>query len=403
MWECGKPEGFFNAILFYQSINNDSIFIDVNEPLDIGGPYVGKTYAEVLGLDTFDWTRDSSLSRTVFNLKTNFRYKFSKKIKLRLGYAYESIDRDFFEVGNTKSSTFKGRLSFKPANKLKLVFDAKMKKIADPFANLKGGIAPAVQLYATGSPLASNSVQFYYWHLAREGTMTSLPEDVFELKGRLHWGPSSKFAVNANLIYRTEDNDNLVTTGASWNRDLLQWGTDIWSMIGKKMSMSLSYYDYSNVYSTLFANPAIEGCGAGIIGGMTGTITDMMDLDIRNQTLLLNLSYWASKKLTMFFNFNYNNSGSIIKDLELDENQLPYLPGSGGTALDFDNMGQIAKYSELDMKQMIAQVGANIMLSKNWWLNGSLYYYIYDDIAEYLFTDTSGKAYSFYLGVTWKK
>ncbi len=396
-------KGFFNAIFFYQSIDNDSVFIDVNDRLDDGGPNVGKTYAEILGFDSFDWTRNSSLTRTVFNLKTNIRYKLSKKLKLRMGYIYESIDRDFFEVGNTKSNTVKGRLTFRPAPKFKLVFDAKIRSLTDPFANLKGGIAPAVQLYATGSPLAGNSVQFNTWHLAREGTMTNYPEAVTELKGRFHWGPNSKLSVNANFLYRTEENDNLVTTGASWNRDLFQWGADLWTMLGKKISLSLSYYDYSNVYSTLFANPAIEGCGAGIIGGMTGTITDMMDLDNSNQTILMNLSYWASKKLSMYFNVNYNQSGSVIKNLELDESQLPYLPGAGGTALDFNNMGGIADYSELNMKQLITQVGMDIMLSKSWWLNGSLYYYIYDDIAEYLFTDTTGKAYSFYIGVTWKK
>jgi outer membrane protein W len=54
------------------------------------------------------------------------------------------------------------------------------------------------------------------------------------------------------------------------------------------------------------------------------------------------------------------------------------------------------------MKQIVGQLGANIALSKKWWLNGSVYYYFYDDIAEYLFTDTAGKSYSFYIGVTWK-
>jgi len=398
-------KGFFNAILFYQSIDNDSVFVDINDRLNDGGPQVGKNYAVILGMDSFDWTRNSSLSRTVFNLKANFRYKLSKKFKLRLGYIYENIDRDFFEVGNTKSSTIKGRVTLKPAPKFKLVVDAKIKTITDPFANLKGGIAQNVQMYATGSPLAANSTQFYTWHRMREMTMTNYPEDVTEIKGRFHWGPNSKVAINANFLYKTEDNDNLVITGASWNRDLFQWGADLWAMLGKKMSMSLSYYDYSNVYSTLYGNPVVEGCGAGIIGGMPGTLTDMMDLDNNNQTLLLSLNYWANKKLSMHFNFNYNKSGSVIKNLELDESQMAFMPGSAvsHTDLDFDDFGGVADYSELDMKQVIAQVGMNLALSKSWFLNGSVYYYIYDDIAEYLFTDTTGKSYSFYIGVTWKK
>ncbi len=396
-------KGFFNAILFYQSIDNDSVFIDINDKVDVGGPNKGKTYAEILGLDTFDWTRKSSLSRKVFNLKANVRYKLSKKLKLRLGYIYESIDRDFFEVGNTKSNTVKGRLTFKPAPKFKLVFDAKIKSISDPFANLKGGIAQNVQMINAKSPLSPKSVQFMKWHQMRTGTMTNYPESVKEFKGRFHWGPSSKFALNGNFLYRKEDNDNLVTTGASWNRDLFQWGADIWTRLGEKVSMSLSYYDYKNVYSTLFANPVIEGCGGGIIVGMPGTLTDMMDLDNTNQTLLFNLSYWASDKFSVFFNINYNKSGSVIKNLELDESQMSFLPGTGSIALDFDNMGQIADYSKLDMNQVITHIGMNLALSKSWTLNGSVYYYIVDDIAKYLFTDTSGKSYSIYVGVTWQK
>lgn len=395
-------KGFLNAIASYYRIKNDSIFIDVNEPVDIAGPNVGKTYAEVLGLDTFDFTRFSSLSRKVLDFRTNFLYRFSKKFRMKLGYEYENIERDSFEVAKSQSNTFKGKFTFKPDKKIKFVLDGKFVKATDPFANLLAGVSPAVQEYATGSPLAGNSVQFYTWHAQRRATMTNYPESVTELKGRVHWGPSSKFALNANFLYDREKNDNLVITGASWDRDMFQWGVDMWAALSAKLPVSMSYYDYKNKYSTLFAIPVIEGCGAGIIGGMTGTLTDMMDLDIRTQSLLLNFNYWAGDKFTLFANFNYNKSNSLIKNLSLDENQVSYIPGSGGTALDFDNMGVIADYSELNLKQIVGQLGANIALSKKWWLNGSIYYYFYDDIAEYLFTDTTGKSYSFYIGVTWK-
>ncbi|MEN8153715.1 MAG: GSU2204 family CXXCH-containing (seleno)protein [Acidobacteriota bacterium] len=396
-------KGFFNVLFLYQKIDNDSIFIDIVEPLDVTTGNVGKTYADgILGIGTFDFTRLSALSRSVLDLKANFRYKLSKSLKLRLGYEYENVERDNFEVSNTKSSTVKGRISFKPAKQFKLVLDGKFATISDPFANLKGGIAPAVQLYKTTSPLLPDSTQFYYWHMAREGTMTNYPEGINEIKGRIHWGPSSKFALNGNFLIRKEDNDDLVTTGASWNRDLFQWGIDMWASLSKKMPLSISYYNYSNTYSTLFAIPVIEGCGAGIIGGMPGTLTDMMDLETQTKTLLVNLSYWASKKFTLFANFNYNNSSSIMKNLALNESDVPFLPGSGGTALDFNNMNDTAEYSKLDMKQIITQFGLNYKLSKQWWMNGSFYYYLYDDYAKYLYTDTTGKSYSFYIGFTWK-
>lgn len=395
-------KGFLNAIASYYRIKNDSIFIDVNEPVDVAGPYVGKTYAEAYGVPSFDFTRFSSLSRKVIDFRTNFVYKFSKKLRMKLGYEYNNTERDNFEVAKTQSNTFMGKFTFKPSKKIKFVVDGKYVKATDPFANLLAGVSPAVQENAVGSPLALNSVQFFDWHSQRRATMTNYPENVTKLKGRFHWGPSSKFALNANFLYDTEKNDNLVITGASWDRDMFQWGVDMWATLSAKLPVSLSYYDYKNNYSTLFAIPVIEGCGAGIIGGMTGTLTDMMDLDIRTQSLLLNFNYWAGDKFTLFANFNYNKSKSMIKNLSLDVTQVSHLPGSGGTALNFDNFGGIADYSELNMNQVVGQLGADIALSKKWWLNGSVYYYFYDDIAKYLYTDTAGKNYSFYIGVTWK-
>ncbi len=205
-------KAFFNAIMNYQKIDNDSVFVDINERVDIGGPYTGKIYADLFEFDSFDRTRNSSLSRTVINFKTGLRYKFSKKFKLNLGYDSNGIDREFYDVLNTKKSTFKLKLTLKPADKFKAVLDGKFSTINDPFANLNGGIAPAAQLYATTSPLAPTSTQFYYWHMARLGTMTNFPEKVSEFKGRVHWNPSSKFSLNANVMYKAEDNDNLVTT-----------------------------------------------------------------------------------------------------------------------------------------------------------------------------------------------
>jgi hypothetical protein len=391
--------GFFNIRFRQIEIDNDTIFVDVSEPLDIAGPNVGLTYAGAYGVGSFDFFRYSALSRKVFDLDATFRYKLTKSLRLRLGYEYKTVNRDHYDVGDTKSSTFKGKITFKPVKQFKLTVEGKFKSITDPFSNLKGGVAPLLQ--TTAYPNFFVGTQFFQWHEAREVNLTNFPESVNEIKGGFVWSPSSKFALNGSILVRSEENDSINYTGAKWSRDMTQYGVNMWFAPSKKFISSLSYYNYANNYSSLFAIAVIEGCGAGIIGGMTGTLTDMMDYDIENQTFLVNFSYLASKTFTLHCNFNYNLSKSMIKELVIDTSQVPYLPGNAATALNFDAYGGIADYSALEMKQMIAELGFKYNLSKTWALFGSFYYYFYDDIAEYLFTDTTGKNYSFTAGFTW--
>lgn len=392
-------KGFFNVRIQQIKVTNDSILIDLNEPVDVAGPNVGKTYAEAYGWGSFDWVRSSSLNRTVWDIDANFRYRLSRQVRLRLGYEYKNIQREYTDVEETQSSTFKGSLRFRPVKEVKFTVEGMYRTITDPFANRRGGVAPLQQTTAYPNPFVGR--QFIQWHQDRQATLTNYPESVTQIKGRVNWHPSAKFALNGNILYRTEKNDNLNYTGASWNRDMTQWGVDMWLAPSPKFPITASYYNNMNNYDSLFAIAALEGCGAGIIGGMTGTLTDMMGYDIDNQTVLVNFHYVASKKLSLFCGFNYNQSMAEIVDLVIDTSQVPFLPGNVKTALNFENYGGIAEYSKLDMKQMIAELGFKVALTKKLMINGAFYYYFYDDIAEYLFTDTTGKSYSFFAGFTW--
>jgi hypothetical protein len=394
-------KGFFNVRFQQLTIDNDSLYIDVNEPLDIAGPNKGKTYAEAYGWN-LDYTRHSAMSRNVIDVDANFNYKFNKVFRFALGYEFKSVERDHYVVQKTASHTFKGKLIIKPVKQLKFVLDGKIKSISDPFANIKGGIAPYISDVAYTNPF--QPTQFITWHSLREATLSNTPESISEIKARMHWGPSSKFAVNANILYRGEVNDNLAFNPGNWERSMTQWGINSWLLLSKKLPLTVSYYNYSNTYSSIFSIAAIEGCGAGLIGGMTGTLTDMMNYDIQSQTFLISLHFIASKQFSLHCNFNYNNSSAAMKDLTIDTSQLSSIPGKyPKTALYFDDFGKVANYSALDNKQMIGELGFDYAITENWTLNGALYYYFYDDLADYLFTDTSGKSYAFFAGVTWSR
>lgn len=389
-------KGFFNVRLQQIKIENDSIYIDIPEPVDVAGLNVGLTYADAYG-GVFDFTRYSTLNRTVWDIDANFRYRFNKQFRLKLGYEYKQIERDYQDVGSTKSSTFKANLKFRPSRQFTVTLDGKFKSITDPFANYWAGVAPLQQDVGYTNPFVG--VQFFQWHAERAAALTNFPESVTNIKARVNWSPSGKFSLNGNYIIRTEKNDLNMST---WERKLNQFGVDMWAAASEKFYVTASYYSYKNNYESLFALPVIEGCGAGIIGPMPGTIVDMMGYDLSNDAIMVNLHLMASKKLSFFGGLSYTNSLAEIVDLALDEGTMPFIPGTVGvTDLSFEDMGGISEYSRLEMKQMIAEFGFKAALTKKWSLNGAFYYYFYDDMTQYLFTDTTGKSYSFFAGFTY--
>ena len=191
------------------------------------------------------------------------------------------------------------------------------------------------------------------------------------------------------------------TRDSALTRKVMDLDVNFRYKLGKGLRVRLGY-EYKSTYSSVFAIAVLEGCGAGIVGGMTGTLTDMMDYDLTTNTVLVNFNYMASKKLNMHLNLNHNDSLAEISDLQLDTSQVDFLPGNAKTALNYDDFGGISDYSKLDIKQTIAEFGFDYILSKCWTLNGAIFYYLFDDLAEYLYTDTTGKSYSFFLGVTWQ-
>jgi len=81
-------KGFFNVRFQSIKIENDSIFVDTPDPVDIGGPNVGLSYEERYDAD-FDFLRLSALTRSELEIDANFRYRFNKQVRLKLGYEYK--------------------------------------------------------------------------------------------------------------------------------------------------------------------------------------------------------------------------------------------------------------------------------------------------------------------------
>lgn len=389
-------KGIFNARFSQIRIKNETVFVDVNEPLDVAGPFAGKTYQQAYpSLGVLDWYRESALSRETIDFDTSFRYRFSKKAKFRLNYEFKKIDRDNYEVSTTSSHTFKGSFDVKPSKELKLNLSGRIKATDSPFTNLYAGLAPAVQLNGVPNPFVG--AQFTVFHEARQAHMTNLPTDLSEIKGTVTWSPSYRFSISGNILYRAEKNDKL--NFSTWENDTLNLGGYFWLAPAERLTFTGAYYFYGETLNSLFAIPVLEGCGGGIIGGFPGTLTDMMTYDIDTHTAFFKTNYTISEKVTLFGTLSYNGSLAKMTDLFIDINQLADpIPNVAVSPFDYEDVPESVEYSDLNIKQLVGDMGILYRLSEKWGLRAQATYYFVDDLAPYLF-DGSGSSLSFFVSV----
>ncbi len=386
--------GLFNARFSQIRIKNDSVFVDVVEPVNIAGPNVGKTFVEAYpSFGEADWTRESALSRNTLDFDTSFRYSLNKMLKLRLNYEYKNIDRDNYDVSETQSHTFKAGVDMRPNKDWKFTLNGKLQITSNPFANLKAAVAPEIQTYSVPSPFAGN--QFYVFHQAREADLTNIPTDVKEAKALVSWSPTYRLSISGNILYRDEINDKL--NFSTWSNDVLNYGLNIWLAPQDRLSLTGAYYFYGEQLNTLFAIPVLEGCGGGIIGGFPGTLIDPGDYDIDTHIMFLNANYALDDRVSLFANITYNNTAAKMMNLDLDPAQLDNIPAS---PFEFVDLKEAVEYSDLHTKQLIGEVGCDYMFNQTWAFKGVVSYYLFDDLAPYLY-DTTGKAWSFYVAAVY--
>ena len=88
-------------------------------------------------------------------------------------------------------------------------------------------------------------------------------------------------------------------------------------------------------------------------------------------------------------------------DITLNTNQLDFIPAVPVSPFDFDGISETVGYSKLSMKQVVSDLGASYAINKEWSVKGVITYYLYDDMAQYLFVDTGGSSFGAYLAAVW--
>ena len=203
----------------------------------------------------FDVEGESTYDREQYVFGIDAVYRMMKnRLKFRLGYEYESIDRDYYHVypGDTKTekSTVKAGLDFKPMNSLSGRFKFKYSNIDNPFAKPKAG---CIEITSTKDPSllygGGGKAAYPLVYDKRSYTGSNSPSEIYNYSLNLSWTPLTNLSIGFIGKYTDSENDEGNT---DWEYDGLTLGFDGTLMLSEKLAFSFGYnYEKATTESKL--------------------------------------------------------------------------------------------------------------------------------------------------------
>ena len=293
-----------NLKLRYMTVDNDDIFVDVNEPSSVmkkNKDYPWHDHNPGIPYNSFDpdFTSKSAMSRDVLSLGFDARYSFTPKTFIKFGYEWETIDRgnyvvnnddkkdalealnggyyvlnDLFDYdigevikdvidsmdsrGDTKTTTDTVNLlvSARPFKTLKTRVGYTYKHIDNPFANVNG----VYEDINVPKPSAANpwvTVQYWERQALRSATVSNQPTDVHEVLADVTWSIMDNLSLNVNYKWITEENNQ--TDYSGWSQDTHMPSLALQYAPMANLNFGLSYiYDWTKT-ETLVCIPVFDG------------------------------------------------------------------------------------------------------------------------------------------------
>lgn len=254
-----------NLRLGYLTINNDDVFVDVNEPSSVAGMnknYPWHDHKPGLAYNSFDpdFISKSAMSRDVFTLGFDGRYSVTTKTFFKFGYELETIDRGNYAVSGDDTKTTKNTASLfmntRPFKKLKTRIGYTYKNTKNPFMNADG----VYENIDVPPPSAANpwvSVQYWERQNARSATVSNQPTDVHEVLADVTWSIRNDLSLSANYKWITEENSQ--TDYSGWSQDTHMPSLTLQYAPMASLNFGLSYiYDWTKT-ETLVCIPVFDG------------------------------------------------------------------------------------------------------------------------------------------------
>ena len=221
-------------------IDSDSYFVDVNERVADGGPFVGKTYSEAYPeVGELDYTTHSHLARENFDFTVDGSILLMPKSVLRLGYEFDNLKRPYYEIEQSKTHTFKVGLNSRPNRGLRTRVKYSYSKTDEPFTHVHAALpTDALQLDPTPNPFIG--VQYFEIYGNRGTNLSNFPRDRHQFLGNATISPSDNFSVTAHFRLDSQSNDELNSFG-NWKDQRMAPSIDLWFAPDEKVDFLASY------------------------------------------------------------------------------------------------------------------------------------------------------------------
>lgn len=191
----------------------------------------------------------SAEARETKDIGIDLVYRLAKGTTLRLGYEYETVEREEAALGDTITQTLKAALKTRINKTLSGRISYQYQDIDEPFAGAHVGIAqgvavqdtldPALWYYNTADFTAAATVPTWYWTAAypnRTLASSNQPESVHEAKFNTTWAPVANLAATLSARVRFEENESV-----DYQQETYVPGVSIWYAPNSKINLTMAY------------------------------------------------------------------------------------------------------------------------------------------------------------------
>lgn len=211
------------------SIDNDNVFIDVNDRPGIAGPHAGQTFEDVWGVN-FDQTRLSALNRDVFSSNADLSKRLGRALgTVRFTWNFETVDREHYEVLPGEFETTTNLLGVgwrsRPAKGWNLEANLKYADIENVFMLIDGTCSTLV---APGfpNPWDPTAAQYYQFQDARIADTTASASSWLRADLRAGYSSGTTTIFGKYIYYDGDNTDGDLTDWSRQNNTAL---VTVWS------------------------------------------------------------------------------------------------------------------------------------------------------------------------------
>jgi hypothetical protein len=247
------------AAVRHYTIESDDVPVDVVELIAPAGPAAGRTYAQAYpSLGQVDFVRRSSLNRSPTLAEIEGVWRPFRRTTVRLGYEWEEVRRDNFEVERTTTNTLRASARSTLGKTFHTQTRFAYDWIDQPFAHVHAAVPAVLQPYMSpnNQPFGS-ALQYFQFYRTRSVNLSAMPGRDGFFEETATWTPSPRASISAQYRFRTSSNDQLSVS--SWDQSTHMPGVQAWFAPADRIAVAGGYTYQRERTETLFSTLAFIG------------------------------------------------------------------------------------------------------------------------------------------------